>query len=272
MSNIIEAKLRVIVAAVVLVLTIVALFTINGALAWFAENESTTASNMQVSVKSFPNLIIAKTEEEITSGKLQFEVSFGDLSRGDMIAVTRDEQIQDTYLKFVTNHYAISDITGIAKEGFDLEYKPVPSTDNGQYFVDCTVLLASISSPIATDSLLAKIYPLDNSDPLSDYMHAISIDFYVDEVSLEGYRGTTSLADALKTKNDYIYEGIELFGPEDDEIPLNTEGYITVIMRCYFDGALLDDKGNAYINSYTVLSDQVYIGVDFTVSEAATEE
>ena len=103
-------------------------------------------------------------------------------------------------------------------------------------------------------------------------MHAIRIDFYVDEVSLDGYRGTTSLADALKTENNYIYEGIELFGPEDDEIPLNTEGYITVIMRCYFDGALLDDEGNAYINSYTVLSDRVYIGVDFTVSEAATEE
>ena len=65
MSNIIEAKLRVIVAAVVLVLTIVALFTINGALAWFAENESTTASNMQVSVKSF--LPYQKSEQEVKS-------------------------------------------------------------------------------------------------------------------------------------------------------------------------------------------------------------
>ena len=50
MSKTAEAKLRVIIAGIVLVLTIVALFTINGTLAWFSENENVSAKGMQVQV------------------------------------------------------------------------------------------------------------------------------------------------------------------------------------------------------------------------------
>ena len=50
MSKTAEAKLRVIIAGIVLVLTIVALFTINGTLAWFSENEKVSANGMQVQV------------------------------------------------------------------------------------------------------------------------------------------------------------------------------------------------------------------------------
>lgn len=268
MSRIVEAKLRLVVAAIVLLFTIVALFTINTTLAWFAENDTATANNMQVSVKSFPSLIIAKTAEEIAEGKLQFEVSFKDASRLDMIAVTHDDAIEGTYLKYVTNHYAVSDQTGIAKPGHTLEFASVPLKDNEQYFVDCTVLLASISSPLEASSLVAKLVAMDDSYLVNSYMCAISIDFYVGEVSAQGYRGTTSLAEAV----DPNYQGINLFESGDDRIPLNTEGYITVIMRCYFDGALLDSNGNAYINSFKVKSEKVLIGVNFTASEETAEQ
>jgi hypothetical protein len=43
-------------------------------------------------------------------------------------------------------------------------------------------------------------------------------------------------------------------------------------MRCYFDGALQDEHGNAYVNSYTVKSDGVVIGVAFTAEEAQSED
>lgn len=261
MSKIAEAKLRLIVAGIVLVFTIVALFTINSTLAWFSENDTATASGMQVRVKSFANLIIAKTEDDITAGKLQFDVSFSEASRSDMIAVTRDDTVEDTYLKYLTNHHAVNDVTGIEKPGQTLKFEAVPSENNGQYFVDCRVFLASASSPIETSSLVAKVFAVNDLD--HPYMYALSVDFYVDEVSADGYRGTTSLAEA----NDSSYEGIDLFDSQGGTVPLNTEDYITVIMRCYFDGALLDGDGNAYINSYTVKKDNVFIGVTFTANE-----
>lgn len=46
MSKTAEAKLRVIIAGIVSGLTIVALFTINGTLAWFSENENVSANGM----------------------------------------------------------------------------------------------------------------------------------------------------------------------------------------------------------------------------------
>ena len=52
MSKTAEAKLRVIVAGIVLVLTVVALFTINGTLAWFSDNDTATANGMQVQVSA----------------------------------------------------------------------------------------------------------------------------------------------------------------------------------------------------------------------------
>ena len=156
MSKIAEAKLRLFAAAIVLIFTIVALFTINGTLAWFANNEKVTANNMQLNAKAFANLIIAKTEDEISAGKMQFAVSFNEASNSEMIAVTHDDAIEGTYLKYVTNHYAVDNQTGKEKPGQTLEFAAVPTTDNGQYFVDCKVYLASVASSIEASSLVVK--------------------------------------------------------------------------------------------------------------------
>ena len=263
MSKITEAKLRFIAAGVVMVFTVIALFTINGTMAWFANNDAVDSDGMQVSVKSFSNLIIAKNEEDILAGKLQFDVSFGESSRSDMIPVTHDDAAGQTYLKYLTNHYVIDRVTGVAKNEQALEFEPVPTEDNGQYFVDCTVLLASVSAPIEVSSLMANISAVDDRYLNFPHMHALSVDFYVEEVSVDGYRGTVSLAEGVSGS----YEGVNLFGDGGGEVPLNTDGYITVIMRFYFDGALLDDNGNAYINTDTVKQDDVVIAVTFTAKD-----
>ena len=52
MSKIAEAKLRIISAAVALVITLVALFTVNDTFAWFATNEAVDAGGMEISVKN----------------------------------------------------------------------------------------------------------------------------------------------------------------------------------------------------------------------------
>ena len=67
--------------------------------------------------------------------------------------------------------------------------------------------------------------------------------------------------------------GIELL-PGGATVPLNTSGdYVKVIMRCYFDGALQNPETNeAYINSYTVGTDDIVISVSFSATEAVAAE
>ena len=53
----------------------------------------------------------------------------------------------------------------------------------------------------------------------------------------------------------------------DDTIPLNTtNNYIEVLMRFYFDGALMNGE-NAYINSNEINADTVEISITFTAEE-----
>jgi hypothetical protein len=81
---------------------------------------------------------------------------------------------------------------------------------------------------------------------------------------LEGYRGTTSVASD---------QSVDIFSGAGGTVPLNTDGYIKVIMRCYFDGALQDTtSGKAYVNSEQVKADGVVIGVNFVAVETETEE
>ena len=237
----------------------------NGGTAWFANNDAVSADNMSVDVKTSPNLIIGRSIAELTGQSLQFAVHFNDIETTNMIAVTHDDGADDTYLKYLTNHYAVDHETGNAKDGMELEFSPVPADGSGTYFVDCTVYIASAFEELPVSSLAAAIIAPTTVDADHPYFNAASIDFYVGEVSAEGYRGTTSVAGGLGG------ESVELF-PDGYVVPLNTEGSITVIMRCYFDGDLQDTTTkHAYINSHTVKAEGLSISVSFTAVDAATE-
>jgi hypothetical protein len=105
-------------------------------------------------------------------------------------------------------------------------------------------------------------------DAAHPYFHAASIDFYVGAVSLDGYRGTTSVSGSLKKPA----EAVGLL-PSGGTVPRAADGGIKVIMRCYFDGALQDPAtGHAYINSRTVKTDGMAIGVSFTATNAVSAQ
>ena len=264
MSQLAKQKLIVLFASVALIFAFVGFLIANKSVAWFSENNEANAKGLSVNAKVSSNIIIAKTVEEIMSNDLSVSVNFNGTARTNMIAVTHDENVPDTYLKYLTNHYAVDHETGNVKNGMELEFADVPTTDNEPYFIDYTVYIASAFEPLDITSLKANIVIPKNVDSLHPYFNAASIDFYVDSVSEEGYRGTTSVADNI---NGTQRASIELF-PTGGTVPLNTEGYVTVIMRCYFDGALQDTKsGKAYINSYTVKSDGVVIGVAFWATD-----
>ena len=268
MTQLAKQKLMIIFVSVALIFAFVGFFFANNSLAWFSENKEATADGLSVNAKVSPNLIIGKSIAQIKQQNILFSVDFNGTARDDMIAVTHDGEIADTYLKYLTNHYAVDTHTGNVKDGMTLEFAAVPATDNEAYFIDYTVYIASAFDPLEVSSLTAKIVIPESVDAKHPYFNAASIDFYVGEVSLDNYRGTTSVAGSLKG------ETIELM-PNGGTVPLNTDenGYIKIIMRSYFDGALQNpDTKNAYVNSYTVLTDGVVIGVDFTATDAAAEE
>lgn len=262
MSEKFSAELKLIGTGVMLVIALLAFLNINGTLGWFGSNDQVSADGMSVDAKSTPNLVIGKTPEELSGDALQFEVSFESQDVKDMVAVTRDESYADTYLKHLTNHYAIDGVTGNAKEGMALEFEPVPAQSEEVYFVDYTVYIAARFDSINLSSLTASISSPTEVDDDHPYFNAASIDFYVGDVSLQGYRGTTSVSDRAS---------VELL-PSGDTVPLASDGYVKVIMRCYFDGALQNPTtGNAYVNSQTVKSDNLDIGVTFTALDAVSE-
>ena len=268
MSEKFSAELKLIGTGVMLVIALLAFLNINGTLGWFGSNDQVSADGMSVDAKSTPNLVIGKSPEELSGDALQFEVSFESQDVKDMVAVTRDESCADTYLKHLTNHYAIDGVTGNAKDGMALEFEPVPAQSEEVYFVDYTVYIAARFDSINLSSLTASISSPTEVDDDHPYFNAASIDFYVGTVSPQGYRGTTSVSDSL---NGTGRASVELL-PSGYTVPLASDGYITVIMRCYFDGALQNPTtGNAYVNSQTVKSDNLDIGVTFTATDAVSE-
>ena len=264
MTKVYKQTIKVIFSLILLIMVFIGFMFANHSLAWFARNENVGANGLSASVKVSPNLIIAKDPDTINRGDLIFDVNFHGTARDNMIAVTHDDNVPSTFLKYVTNHYAVDTQTGNVKEGATLEFANVPTENNDAYFIDYTVYIASAFEALDITALNATLIFPESADDHPSYFYAASIDFYVKEVTKDNYRGTTSLAKA--------YQGVNLF-PDGHTVPLNTEGYITVIMRCYFDGALQDEKnGNAYVNSYTVESNDVVIGVAFTAEEAQSED
>lgn len=265
MSTLVKQKLKVIFTLAVLILTIVGFFVNNGTLAWFAKNETVNANGLSVSIKENPNIVIAKSAEEILQGDIAFSVDFKGTAKSNMVPVTRDESVSDTFLKYLVNHHAVDFNTGNAKDDkVPLEFEHVPTTDNEVYFVDHVVYVASTNQALPITSLKASIVKPFEVDSNHYYFNAASIDFYVEEVSQAGYRGTTSVSKTINNQQDRY---VELF-PSGGNIPFNFEGCIKVIMRCYFDGALQDEQNNiAYVNSYLVRTDAISLGVEFIAQE-----
>lgn len=257
-----------------LIIAISGMFAINGSLGWYAHNDEVSAEGMSVDAKTTPNLVIGKSPDELMADNLQFSVSYKSDDLINMTSVTHEDQGTETYLKYLVNHYAVDESTGNAKNGMSLEFAPVPITSDEVYFVDYTVYIASRFDSLEISSLTASItLPTTvDSEYLSEhvYFNAASIDFYVSEVSLDNYRGTTSVSDSL---NGTARASIELFRDGVTVPDASSNESIKIIMRCYFDGALQDTSTNrAYINSNTVKTDGINIGVTFTAIDAVTEE
>ena len=303
MKKYFEQKVELIIISLVLVASIVALSLLNSSTAWFANNERVDANSLSLTAKTTANLIIADDLADISEGVLNFNVNFKDFSRQNMIAVTRDPSINtaDPYLVYITNHYAVNPTTGLTESANDknastkpvdpnpLGLTPVPEEDNEAYFIDKVIYLASTVESISVKALTASITVPDQKYLDELYINAASIDFYfyvcdrtkdecknctAEECKNKSWQWceTTSVADSV---NGTDKKTINIL--TNTSVPHNTDGYVAVLMRFYFDGALTystkpdpnsDPIEKAYITSATVKTDNaVNIGVQFSAVE-----
>lgn len=261
MSDVLKQKIFVIFILAVLLITLVGFLFLNQSLAWFASNKTVTANGFSLKSTVSSNLIIGRTVDDLTAENLQFSIDFNTAVRDNMIAVTHDSAVPDTYLKYVAHSYAIDNETGLSKDGSELAFKPVLAENSERYYIDFTIYLASAFEELPVSALEASIVIPDTVDSIHPYFNAASIDFFVGEASLDNYVGTLSLAESLAGGTIDILRG------EGGTVPLNTAGCITVTIRCYFDGALVGSDGRAYINSHTVRTDSIALGVNFTAKD-----
>ena len=252
---------KIILSIISIILTGFCLVTLT--YSWFAFNDTVQASGMQVSVKDVESLVIAKNEQDLTNLSVdnkQYSVEFS-TDHDEMIATTHSSD-SPTFLKYTENTYDVDITTGLPKEGKSVTLLDAPATD--QFFFDSVVYIAAIQEEMAGYKMLATL-----TNSTSEQVHlAASVDFYLTEMSNANFKGTLNLAGKDASINDGTttktsVEILDGSSSGEDLIPLNTEGYIKVIMRFYFDGALLENANKTYINTYQISTEQVALNVNF---------
>lgn len=259
-------------------LMFITILLISVSIAWFSMNREVNSNGLQINVEVTPNLIIAKSLEDIrnvtpATASAAFSIDYTGTARTNMAPATAavnannewvtaiaEEGDNVTGLKYVKNTNDIDFSSGIAKNGKELQFKPVPVDSNSKYYIDYDIYIASLGKELEASSLTAKISC--TSKALSH--QAATIVFYQGSVSSDNMKGAISVANQD--------EGIVSFdlNINNGKIPLNTDEEkdpIHIIARCYFDGALLNEAtGNAYINSATVSTADVILNITFTAA------
>ena len=278
-----EAKLRELTFSLVSVCFAMLLLAA-ASLAWFSSNKDVGSGGAAMQTDVSPNLIIsdstARTEGGIgypsilgTADPYQVDLDFDPLLT--LRSATHDWSVGTaTGLKYCSNPTKVSRSTGLQSGDDALTFAAVPldGTEPGKtYYVDFTVYIASAGKAMDVDHLYATFTgaTLDSS-PLEDYQNAASVDFYVGSVSSGNYKGTLNLAGNGTDGTNTGLTQIDLTGSAT--IPLNTalsNNYITVVMRFYFDGALLKTGSQTYIRSENVDLDDFTMYVHFEAIESA---
>lgn len=246
--------------------------------AWFAMNRKVDSNGMQISVEVTPNLIIAKSLEDIrnvapATASAAFSIDYTGTARTNMAPATAAVNANNewvtaiaeagdnvTGLKYVKNTNDIDFSSGIAKNGKELQFKPVPVDSNSKYYIDYDIYIASLGKELDAEALIAIIYCNLPVDYNTSHM-AATIAFYQDFASATTLKGSIAVANQST--------GSVSFALTDNKIPVNTDenkSPIHIIARFYFDGALMNGD-TAYINSATVDTSDINLKIIFTATE-----
>lgn len=252
--------------------------------AWLSENRTVDSDNFEMSMQTTSNLVISDSTSEIVKANIS-EINSGSpfaisaTADNTKFAVSsHDITTTTSNLVYVVNTADVNLNTGLENTDKTLVYDEALNTEDGkQYYKDVTVYVASYDKEMTDAALSVEISSAlkESTAITSGSLMATSVDFYLESVSDENFKGTLNVAgkdtaDTDKTSNstDPTKTKTSLTLLSAATIPQNTSGYVTVVMRCYFDGALLESAGQAYVNSATLDLSKVTVNFRFTGTDA----
>lgn len=275
--------------------------SVTSTFAWFAANQTVYAKNMQVRSSTPASLVIGQTFNQV--GQAQ-EIVYADPTEANPVKSlapcthtdAEGEEAPFTQgLMAVKNGDIIDPNTGLVKVDPEtslpvgtLEYQNVTAGIN---YVDYVAYIASAGDAIAgtagsaTDPSKKLSVAITNTatGTTGDTVNALSVDFYVKSVTASGtettntdattlaeYKGTLNLAGIDAAANNHVTGAkttLELFDTADITIPTETgKSAVKVVMRLYFDGALLKDATHAYVYTNNIDTSIVNLKATFSIA------
>ena len=261
--------------------------SVSSTFAWFAANQTVYAKNMQVKSSTPASLVIGKSFNKV--GKAQ-EIVYDDPTTVKSLAPAThsSEAAHTTGLKVVTNGDLIDPATGLVKTEDGeavgtLTYENAAADTN---YVDYVCYIASAGEAIADKDAkkLSVSIQQTNSAATGDTISACSVDFYVKTVTASGsettntddpsvdddFVGTLNVAGLDAVTNDGATQktSVDLI-PTTANMAIPTESgnsAIKVLMRIYFDGALLKSAGQAYVYTNSIDVTTVKLNATFSIT------
>ncbi len=234
---------QIVTTAIIAVVACVGIFSAV-TVAWFASNRQVNSDGMNMEIDTdVPFLIIEKSASDISTATVEdISVSYSEVAASVTKPATHDDSAGDFKLKYVTDTDNIGVTTGLAIEGSNT-FANVIEANKANYFKDVTVYIASVNEQMSdVTKLMATLTTSDTiTGDANEWRNATAIDFYVN--------GTYSNRIHLSNGSTAVELNLS------NGVPLNTaasNNYITVTMRCYYDGAWTGSGSNAYIRSENI--------------------
>ena len=259
------------VLAFSILIGVVFFFLSNYSLGWFSKNTDVSGTGMSVrSQTTF--LIISDDASDIISADASA------INGGSPFSLTLSQPANNfspathdsTYATYPTGLKYIPDVTAVGyHSGVTVSAPTFANAANGEhgrtFYADFTVYIARFGSPLNNATLTVSLSATKDVEGTptavtSGSFMATSVDFYRGSVAQGNYVGTLNVAGYDAAANDYTTRkpSLYLLGSANTTgtIPLNTaaagDKYLTFVLRCYFDGALLSGEDQAYINTATL--------------------
>lgn len=274
---------------VTLVLAVVA--TSGFSFGWFSANDRTTSTGLNVTVHATSDLLITTDPDDFVGrdySSVNDDSPYLVISAdpgGKYYPATHDAAYP-TGLKYVTNNGDVDINTGVKRADAedDIAYADAVNGAAGhKYYLDTYIYIAAGGSWL-TDATLklticSAVRTATGEEITSGSLMATSVDVYETSVSAANYRGTLNVAGVDRAKVDYptaytsgnaLTEIYLIGGPSSTgEIPESSTGYLTYVLRYYFDGALQSGENQTYV--YSSLLDLSDVGLDLLFSATGTE-
>ncbi len=266
----------------------VLIVSLNFSFGWFSEVREAKQNGMQLTMQASGNLILSDSTAEIVktalssvNGGSPFAVSaYTDSNRYTPASHDGEYATYPTGLKYVVNSGQVDHATGI---GANILYATAENGEDRRFYVDYTVYVAAHGKALPSATLRVSIAcatkEVDGipTEITEGSLMATSVDIYRNTTAAGNYVGTLNVAGLDAAVNDYpgSYNAAatrgELYligGPDTTgTIPRNTDGYLTYVLRFYFDGALQSGTNQTYIYTAALDCSKVALGIRFDAAE-----